>query len=571
MRAFSARARRAGACCVCLALLSCAGVDRACAERGGRSKVDAVFFNGTIHTLDAAKPVVEAISVAGGRILDMGRSEELCMELAPGVRRIDLHGRTAIPALTDAHAHLLGYAEESTWLDCTGTSSLDEILEKLSGRLAVEEKGSWILGRGWDQNDWSDARFPERAMLDRIAPDNPVFLVRVCGHAAFVNSAALRLAGVTKETADPPGGRILRDSRGEPSGVLLDNAIPLVECGIPPLTREEKRRLLISAAHNCLAAGLVGVHEMGISADAVSIYRDSYAAGELPFRITGYLSADDPQNAPFLEAGALPGGGDERFRIIGAKFYADGSLGARSAALLAEYSDDPLNRGILMKGPGELYREILPWYAKGFQIAVHAIGDAAVREVLDVYERLGAEHPAGGRRNRIEHAQVISQQDIPRFAALGVIPSMQFAHCTSDMSWVEARLGPERIAGAYAWRSLVSAGSSIPGGSDFPVERINPFLGIYAAVTRQDCEGKPEGGWQGAQRLTVEEAVRAFTVEAAYARCAETVAGSLSPGKLADFIVLSQDIFSIEPSEISKIQVLATILGGEIVYASNAF
>jgi predicted amidohydrolase YtcJ len=308
-----------------------------------------------------------------------------------------------------------------------------------------------------------------------------------------------------------------------------------------------------------------------MSADAVSVYREIYAAGELPFRITGYLSADDPENAPLLDAGPLPGRGDELFRIIGAKFFADGSLGARSAALLADYSDEPLNRGILMKSPDELYREILPWHEKGFQIAVHAIGDEAVREVLDVYERLNAAHPTPDARNRVEHAQVVSPRDIPRFAALGAIPSMQFGHCTSDMSWARARLGPKRIAGAYAWRSLLSAGSRIPGGSDFPVEPINPFLGIYAAVTRQDTAGNPEGGWQGAQRLTVEEAIRAFTVEAAYAGRAETVAGSLSSGKLADFVVISGDIFSMQPREIPAIRALATVLGGEIVHSSEAF
>jgi len=548
-----------------------AGGIPACADERWRSKVETVYFNGAIHTLDPAKPVVEALSVARGRILETGSSGEILSRLAPGVRTIDLRGRTVIPGLTDAHAHFLGYAEESTWLDLAGTSSLDEILERVSGSLAIIASGGWILGRGWDQNDWQDARYPEKGVLDRIAPDNPVFLVRVCGHAAFVNSAALQLAGITRDTADPSGGKILRDARGEPSGVLVDNAIQLVDSAVPSPTRQEKKRLLAAAARNCLSVGLVGVHEMGMTADAVAIYQELYAAGELPFRITGYLSADDPGNTPLLDAGPLPGRGDELFRIVGAKFYADGSLGARSAALLADYSDEPLNRGILMESPDELYRRVLPWREKGFQVAVHAIGDAAIREVLDVYERLNAAHRPLDLPGRVEHAQVISPSDIPRFAALGVIPSMQFKHCTSDMSWAQSRLGPERIAGAYAWRSLLSAGSRIPGGSDFPVEPINPFLGIHAAVTRQDSAGNPEGGWQGAQRLTVEEAIRAFTVDAAYAGRAETVAGSLSPGKLADFIVISGDIFSMQPLEIPKIRVLATILAGEIVYSSEDF
>jgi predicted amidohydrolase YtcJ len=328
---------------------------------------------------------------------------------------------------------------------------------------------------------------------------------------------------------------------------------------------------MIAAARKCLAVGLVGVHEMGIAAEDVPVYEELYAAGELPFRITGYLSADDTAIAPFLEAGPRAGRGDGLFRIVGAKFYADGSLGARSAALIDDYSDDPGNRGILMHSPESLYRLMLPWREKGFQTAVHAIGDAAVREVLDVYERLGAAHPAPDARPRIEHAQVVAADDVARFAKLGVIPSMQFTHCTSDMSWVEKRLGVERAAGAYAWRSLIDAGSRLPGGSDFPVESINPFLGIYAAVTRQDLAGRPPGGWRGGQRLTIEEAVGAFTVNAAYAAHAEDVAGSLAPGKLADFVVLSDDVFTVDPGAIPSIRVLATVLGGEIVYRSDAF
>lgn len=571
MRALPARALCVGICVVCVASAAGTNGGRSCADERERSKVEIVYINGVIHTLEAAKPVVEAISTAGGRILETGSSAEILARVAPGTRIVDLRGRTVIPALTDAHAHFMGYAMNSTKLDLTVTSSLDGILEMVSGKLVGAEPGSWVLGRGWDQNDWPGARYPERAALDRIAPDNPVYLVRVCGHAAYVNSAALRLAGITRDTADPPGGRILKEAGGEPSGILLDDAMQLVDGAIPSRTRAEKKGLLAAAARSCLAAGLVGVHEMGMTAEAVSIYREIYAAGDLPFRITGYLLPDDPGNASFLDAGPLEGDGDGLFRIVGVKFFADGSLGARSAALLEDYSDEPLNRGILMKSPEALCGEIRPWRERGFQIAVHAIGDAAVREVLDVYERLGAEGLSLDARNRVEHAQVISPADMSRFAALGAIASMQFKHCTSDMPWAEARLGRDRIAGAYAWRSLVDAGVHVPGGSDFPVEPISPFLGIHAAVTRQDAAGSPEGGWQGEQRITVEEAVRAFTAEAAYAGRAERVAGSLSPGKLADFVVISEDIFSMQPGEISRTRVLATVLGGEIVYSSKDF
>jgi len=565
------RALIAAACLAGLALCAFADGANAFSEGKERTTVEAVYFNGKVHTMDPSRPVVEAISVGSGRIIETGSSRELLARIASGARTIDLHGRAVIPGLTDAHAHFLGFAKLATRLDLVGTASLDEILAKVSAKLPSVRKGEWILGRGWDQNDWPEARYPERPALDRIAPDNPVYLVRICGHAAYVNSAALRLAGISRLTPDPAGGKILRDASGEPTGILLDNAVNLVSKSIPPLARDEKKKLMVAAARKCLAAGLVGVHEMGIDAEDVSVYEELYAAGELPFRITGYLSSDDAGVAPFLGAGPRAGRGDELFRIVGAKFYADGSLGARSAALIDDYADDPGNRGILMQSPDSLYRLILPWREKGFQTAVHAIGDAAVREVLDVYELLGAAYPAPDARPRIEHSQVVAADDVARFAKLGVVPSMQFIHCTSDMPWVEERLGAGRVAGAYAWRSLVAAGSRIPGGSDFPVESINPFLGIHAAVTRQDLAGEPRGGWRGDQRLTIEEAVGAFTRDAAYAVHAEDVAGSLAPGKLADFIILSDDIFSVNPGEIPSIRVLATVLGGEIVYRSDAF
>jgi predicted amidohydrolase YtcJ len=565
------RALLVGACLAGRATCVFAGGADALSGEKERTTVEAVYFNGKVHTMDPARPVVEAISVAGGRIVGTGSSRDLLARLAPGTRTIDLGGRAVIPGLTDAHAHFLGFAKLATRLDLVGTASLDEVLGKVSAKLSSARKGDWILGRGWDQNDWPGARYPDRSALDRIAPDNPAYLVRVCGHAAYVNSAALRIAGISRSTPDPAGGKIIRDANGEPTGILLDNAMELVARAIPPLARDEKKRLMIDAARKCLAAGLVGVHEMGIAAEDVSVYEELSAAGDLPFRITGYLSSDDTSIAPLREAGPRASRGDELFRVIGAKFYADGSLGARSAALIEDYADDPGNRGILMQSPESLYQLILPWREKGFQIAVHAIGDDAVREVLDVYERLGAGQSASDARPRIEHAQIVAANDVARFARLAVTPSMQFIHCTSDMPWVEERLGAERLAEAYAWRSLIAAGNRIPGGSDFPVESINPFLGIHAAVTRQDLAGNPAGGWRGEQRLTVEEAVRAFTVDAAWVAHAEDVAGSLAPGKLADFVVLSDDIFSIDPGGIPLIRVLATFLGGEIVYRSDDF
>ena len=530
--------------------------------------METVYYNAVIHTMDERFPIVEALAVAGGRIVAAGSSREMLAGLPPSVERIDLGGRAVVPGLVDAHAHFLGYAEKAAWIDLGGTASPRDVLERVAAARA-EGSGGWILGRGWDQNDWPDPSYPGRSDLDAAAGDRPAYLVRVCGHAAWVSSAALRIAGIDRGTADPPGGRILRGPDGEPSGILLDNAMDLVRAAIPPLDAGERKRLLREAAARCLAAGLVGAHEMGISAETVRLYRELYAEGALPFRVTAYLEGGGASIRPLLEEGPRTDG--DFFSIVGVKFYADGSLGARSAALLEDYADDPGNRGILMQTPDSLFDAILRCQEKGFQAAVHAIGDAAVREALDVYERLLAEHPAPDRRHRIEHAQIVDPADIPRFARLGVVPSMQFVHCVSDLPWVGARIGPARERGAYAWRSLMDAGSRIPGGSDFPVESIDPRLGIHAAIARTSTAGEPAGGWHPEERLTVAEAVRAFTVEAAWVAHREAIAGSLSPGKLADFVVLSEDPFAVEASAVPRTRVLATVLGGSFAFRAGAF
>jgi len=535
----------------------------------GRERVEAVFYNGNVYTLDPGRPVAEAVSVGGGRIVAVGASQELLDSCGPAALRFDLGGLTVIPGLTDAHAHFKGYAEGKKKIDLVGTASLKDMIRRLAERVGRSGKGRWILGRGWDQNDWPETSFPVKAALDRVAANNPVLLVRVCGHAAVANSEALRLAGITAETPDPPGGKIGRNAGGEPTGMLFDDAIRLVTGIVPPLSREEKKRLMVEAAHDCIAVGLVGIHEMGVGGETISIYRELVDEGRLPLRLTVYFDSDKEGLDSLLEAGPLLGYAGNRLSVVGVKFYSDGSLGARSAALIEDYTDDPGNRGIVVKDADTLYRQIGLCHGKGFQTATHAIGDRGNRMMLDILERVLREQPAADMRHRIEHAQIIEPGDIPRFARLGIVPSMQFTHCTSDMPWVEDRLGPDRLEGAYAWRSLRDTGCRIPGGSDFPVESINPFLGIYAAVTRKDTGGAPRGGWMPGQCLTVEEAVRAFTIDAAYAGHEEDLRGSIEPGKLADFIVLSTDIMHMEPDGIHGITVLATILGGEVVYAGE--
>jgi len=532
--------------------------------------VDRIFFNGRIYMIGEESPVVEAVVVDGDRIVEVGGSAEM-LGRYDADEKIDLGGRVVIPALVDAHAHFSGYAKSRAWIDLVGTRSLDEVLKRVAERVARTPKGRWIRGRGWDQNDWSEKRFPTAEELDRVSPDNPVLLTRICGHAALANSMALELSGIMRGTPDPAGGKIVRDSEGDPTGILIDSAIELVEKKVPPFGDDELKELFIEAAHQCLSVGLVGVHEMGIDRRIADIYLSLYRDGKLPFRITAYYLSDAPELDSLLQNEPMRGCCGDFFSVVGVKFFADGSLGARSAALLDDYSDDPGNRGILVTNPDTLFERMLRAHRAGYQIAVHAIGDRANRLVLDCIERIEREVTGRDARFRIEHAQVVAPDDIPRFAALGVIPSMQFTHATSDMPWAEDRLGRERLKGAYAWRSFKETGCRIPGGSDFPVESINPFLGIYAAVTRKDISGKPEGGWLPEQCLTVEEAVRAFTIDAAYASFEEDIRGSIERGKLADFVVLSEDIMNVEPDRIPGINVLATILGGKIVYEADGF
>ncbi|MBN1886216.1 MAG: amidohydrolase [Candidatus Krumholzibacteriota bacterium] len=536
---------------------------------GGETTVNTVFSNAVIHTLDEDRPPAAAIAFGDGRIIAVGSTDEVLAAAGPGARTVDLGGATVIPGLVDAHAHFLGYAKSRAWIDLVGTGSPEDVVGLVAGRAAFGS--GWIAGRGWDQNDWDDPVYPGRGDLDAVAPDWPVYLSRVCGHAAWVNGAALAAAGVTAETPDPTGGKILRDAGGEPTGILLDTAMELVSSIMPPPTRNEERALLRDAARRCLAAGLTGVHEMGVSAATIKLYREMYDAGELPIRLTLYVDCEEPGLDSILAAGPLRGHAGGMLDVVGVKFFADGSLGARSAALLEDYHDDPGNRGILVVDLDTLADRLAACHRHGFQAAVHAIGDRANRVVLDAIERISGESPAPDRRHRIEHAQVVSEADILRFAALGVVPSMQFTHCTSDMSWAPDRLGADRLAGAYAWRRLLDAGCRIPGGSDFPVESIDPLLGIHAAVTRAGVDGEPAGGWFPDQRLDAGEAVRSFTADAAWAAHQEGNRGVLAAGMFADLTVLSADVMTVDPATIPEIEVLMTVVGGRIAYSRKGF
>ncbi|HEY7139681.1 MAG TPA: amidohydrolase [Methylomirabilota bacterium] len=537
-----------------------------------------LLFNGRIHTLDSQDRVVDALVVRAGRVVFAGRRQDV--NAPAGEPEIDLGGRAVLPGLVDAHGHLMYLARLRLTLDVAGLASETACAERVAVRATSVRAGEWISGRGWDQNRWPGARLPTRASLDRAAPEHPVALVRVDGHAIWASSAALRLGGIDRHTPDPDGGRLERDPSGEPTGILVDTAQELVRRVEPRPGPAQLEEAVRAAVGDCLAVGLTGVHEMGADLDALSAYHRLAAAGAFPFRNHVALRGADPaawQTA--LEDGPHAAGAGRV--VVGAvKLMADGALGSRGAALHAPYCDDPENRGLLLLPLDELEARARAAAARGFQVCVHAIGDRANTLVLDALERVLAGRPsaAGGRlaavpgrdpRHRVEHAQILAETDIPRFRALGVLPSMQPTHCTSDMPWAEARLGADRLPGAYAWRSLLRTGTLIAGGSDFPVELPNPFHGIHAAVARRPRTG-PDPGWQPEQRMTRAEAVRAFTAWNAYAAHQEAALGTLEPGKWADLVVCSADVFTCAETEIAAIEPVLTLVAGEIVLDRRA-
>ncbi len=500
---------------------------------------DLVLTGGTVMTMAPEQPRAEAVAVRGGRIAAVGSAAEVGALIGPGTKVIDLHGRPVTPGLVDAHCHLYGLGASLEALALRGMKSPAEVAEAVRRAAAARAEGEWITGRGWDQNLWSPAEFPGHEPLDAAAPRHPVALRRVDGHALWANKAALRAAGVGRDTKDPPGGKILRDARGEPTGVLVDHAMDLVEAKIPPEPAAVRERRILRAAEIALSLGLTGVHEMGIDDATVAVYRALAREGRLPIRVYAYLSGEGLIDGLGSRRPDADPDGTATFVLRGVKLFADGALGSRGAALLAPYEDDPKNAGLTLMPAEGLERAVKAAADAGFQLAVHAIGDRANREALDAFEATGR---GAAARFRIEHAQIVAPEDLPRFARLGVIASMQPAHATSDMPWAEARVGPARIGGAYAWRSMLSSGAHVAFGSDFPVEEASPLLGVYAAVTRQDARGNPPGGWRAEQRLTLDEALRLFTAEPAYAAFAEAHRGRIAPGFIADLTVFDRPL-----------------------------
>jgi len=529
-----------------------------------------VYVNGNIHTADCARPRAEALAVTGDRIVAVGSSVELSRLAGPGTTTIDLGGQTVLPGLIDAHCHMAGLGSFGLGRsDLSDARSYEALVATVAEQVKKAKPGEWIRGGRWDHERWADRRLPAHAGLSAVSPDHPVWLTRVDGHAGLANAAALKLAGVTRDTPAPPGGEILKDERGEPTGVFVDNAMDLITKHLDR-SGNDRAALILKAQEMCLAVGLTGVHDAGVTPAEVETYQKLAEGGQLKLRVYAMLAGR--QAVEYFGAHGLLIG--ERLTVRAAKAYADGALGSRGAWLLAPYSDRPTDDSgkpyVGLAVEPELIRTLAEdGLRRGYQVCTHAIGDRGNRETLAAYGAALRQTPCKDHRFRIEHAQVLALEDIPRFAELGVLPCMQPTHCTSDMRWVEARIGPQRAAGAYAWAKLRRTGLPIPGGSDFPVESHNPFLGLYAAMTREDTAGQPPGGWHPEERMTREEALRSFTRDAAYAAFEEEHKGSLQVGKLADFIVIDRDIMTCEAAEIPGTRVLLTVIGGEKVYEAT--
>ena len=479
---------------------------------------------------------------------------------------IDGEGRVMLPGIIDAHGHMLGLGDNLLSVDVRNARSETDAAQQVANFVAKHPQSSgWIVGRGWNQVLWPGQQFPTKASLDEIAPNKPVVLSRIDGHAVWVNSAALKLAGITRDTPSPAGGDILKDAAGEPTGVLIDNAEYLVTKLMPKPDREQLAEQLDAANAHLLAVGITSMHDAGISKQVYDFYQAQAAAGELDVRIYAMLSATDPALPAMLKRGHIQDP-QQMLSIRSVKAYGDGALGSRGAALLAPYSDEPHNHGLLVTPAEQLPTLFQTVLGANFQLNFHAIGDRANRLALQEFAKTFAIFPENRERHRIEHAQVVAVDDIPLFKTHGIIPSMQPTHATSDMNMAEDRIGAERLKGAYAWQTFLAQGSRIAFGSDFPVELANPFHGLHAAVTRQSGQGKPDEGWIPQERVSLVQALRGFTLDAAYAAFQEESVGTLEVGKKADFILLDRDIFDIEPRLIRDTQVLQTWVNGERKY-----
>ena len=532
-------------------------------------QADKVLYNGAIHTMDGAQPYAHAVAINGNKIVAAGADFEMRAMLSPDGKAIDLHGRTVVPGFTDAHLHFLSYGLSLKEIDVTEAPSLKDAQDRVAARAAITQPGHWLTGRGWNQSLWPGGAFPTRHDLDQVAPEHPVFLRRKCGHAGWANTRALELAGITAKTPDPPRGQIEHDPQtGQPTGILKEHAMDLVSRLLSQPTDTEAIAAVESAMQQVHKLGIVGVHNME-GAATLRALQTLRGEGKLKLRVVQQIPEADLDAA--VQMGLRSGFGDDLVRIGAVKIFSDGALGARTALMIEPYEGEASNYGIAVASAEHLRVQVDKAARAGIAVHIHAIGDQANRNVLDAIEATRRAGTGLHLRHRIEHAQVLHPDDLPRFAALGVIASMQPIHCTQDMRLADAHWGA-RSAGAYAWRSLLDSGAVLAFGSDSPVEDLNVIRGIHAAVTRRMADGYPgPDGWYPEQCISVEEAVYAYTVGAAYSVGMENRQGKIAPGMLADLTILSDDIFSINPMSLLETDVAATVMDGEFVYAQDSF
>lgn len=502
--------------------------------------------------------------IENGKVKAVG-GDELAEEFS-GTKVIDLEGKTLMPGLTDAHGHVMGLGYQEMNVNVTGIKTLDATLDTIKAYAEANPDLKWIQGRGWNQTLWPENEFPTAADLDKAVPDRPVWLSRIDGHAGWGNSKAMEMANISKETRDPEGGKIIRDRAGNATGVFVDGAQTYINQIVPEHTKEEQKIALQKALDQLTSVGLTSVHDAGISTRTWELYKQFADQGKMTTRVYAMIGGGGKTFDELSKNGPINSYANDLLALSSVKLYADGALGSRGAAMLEPYSDDPGNKGLLFADQDEFNRVILKTTSAGYQTNVHAIGDRANRVILNAFENAKNELGDQGLRNRIEHAQIVSVEDIPRFKELNLIASMQPTHATSDKNMAEDRIGSERMKGAYAWQKYLEQGTIIAAGSDFPIESSNPFFGLYSAVTRQDHEGNPPGGWYPEEKLTREQAFRAFTIDAAFAAHQEDILGSLEPGKWADFIITDQDYFEMPARDIWKVNVLETWVAGKKVF-----
>lgn len=530
-----------------------------------------VFKNGNVYTANDKMPRTEAIAVKGDRIVFVGSNAEAQKFVGSNTRVVDLQGKTVLPGFTDSHHHLAGVGTREMTLNLEGITNLEDFLNAVKARVDQAKPGEWITGRGWIETFWKPPVFPTRQDLDKIAPNNPVALTRADGHASVVNSAALKLAGIDKTTPNPFGGEISKDKNGEPNGMLLDSAQGLVRRKVPPASAADLERAIVLGVTRNINLGWTQIQDAGGSYQDVDLYNKLYSEGKIKLRIYKAVHGPGPSAEKVLYGGAIVGAFGNRFNVRAIKVVSDGALGSRGAALLGPYSDAPETKGFLTVKREELAPMLEMALKNGIQVETHAIGDYANRFILDEYERALKAVPENQRkipepRWRVEHAQIVNPADIPRFAKLGIIPSMQPSHAIGDLHFAPSRVGVERLAGAYAWQSFIKLGVVLPGGSDAPVERGEPMIEFYAAVARRDQKGFTGPGWHPEEAVTREQALKMFTIWPAYAAFEEKLRGTIETGKLADLTILSADIMKIPEMDILKTRNVMTVINGEIVY-----